>query len=162
MRFQDQKAFVLPVHRLTTSGLTRSATQADGDRLVNHPHGCDQDAIRSLHLNQKELARRWRISPRTLERWRWLREGPSYLKIGGKVIYKLTEVEAFEAARVHAPSSCEERTALRQRTDSRCSTSLLIRRTRLWREPAYGLGPDVRHRFDRSTGQRSHGMGQEA
>lgn len=55
-------------------------------------------------FNQKELARRWRMSPRTLERWRWLREGPSYLKIGGKIIYKLTEVEAFEAARVHAPA----------------------------------------------------------
>lgn len=30
----------------------------------------------SHHLNQIELSRRWRISPRTLERWRWLGEGP--------------------------------------------------------------------------------------
>ena len=28
------------------------------------------------HLNQVELSRRWRLSPRTLERWRWLRQGP--------------------------------------------------------------------------------------
>lgn len=49
------------------------------------------------HLNQIELARRWRISPRTLERWRWLSQGPRYLKIGGRVVYRLEDVEAFEA-----------------------------------------------------------------
>ena len=48
------------------------------------------------HLTQIELAQRWRISPRTLERWRWLGEGPQYLKIGGRVVYRLEDVEAFE------------------------------------------------------------------
>ena len=51
------------------------------------------------HLNQVQLSRRWSISPRTLERWRWLQQGPQYLKIGGRVIYRLTDVEAFEKAR---------------------------------------------------------------
>jgi hypothetical protein len=50
------------------------------------------------HLHQVELARRWQISPRTLERWRWLKAGPLYLKIGGRVVYRLEDVEAFEAA----------------------------------------------------------------
>jgi hypothetical protein len=50
------------------------------------------------HLHQVELARRWQISPRTLERWRWLKSGPRYLKIGGRVVYRLEDVEAFEAA----------------------------------------------------------------
>jgi hypothetical protein len=45
------------------------------------------------------LAKRWRISPRTLERWRWLRLGPQYLKIGGRVVYALEDVENFEAAK---------------------------------------------------------------
>jgi hypothetical protein len=53
------------------------------------------------HLNQIELARRWRISPRTLERWRWLNQGPAYLKIGGRVVYRLEDIEAFEAAQAH-------------------------------------------------------------
>jgi len=53
------------------------------------------------HLNQVQLARRWSISPRTLERWRWLRQGPPYLRIGGRVVYRLTDVEAFEAAQLH-------------------------------------------------------------
>jgi hypothetical protein len=48
------------------------------------------------HLNQLDLARRWRISPRTLERWRWLRQGPSYLKLGGVVVYRAADIEAFE------------------------------------------------------------------
>ena len=48
------------------------------------------------HLNQVQLARRWSLSPRTLERWRWLRQGPPYLKIGGRVVYRVEDVEAFE------------------------------------------------------------------
>lgn len=51
------------------------------------------------HLTQDELAKRWRISPRTLERWRWLRLGPQYLKIGGRVVYALEDVETFETAK---------------------------------------------------------------
>ncbi len=47
-------------------------------------------------VNQKELGARWKISHRTLERWRWAQEGPRYLKIGGRVVYRLSDVEAFE------------------------------------------------------------------
>ncbi|MEI4235199.1 helix-turn-helix transcriptional regulator [Roseovarius sp. D22-M7] len=50
-------------------------------------------------LNQVHLARRWHISPRTLERWRWTGEGPAYFKIGGRVVYKLADVEAYEGPR---------------------------------------------------------------
>ena len=50
------------------------------------------------HLNQIELAARLNISPRTLERWRWTGEGPDYLKLGGRVIYRLEDIAAFEAA----------------------------------------------------------------
>lgn len=59
------------------------------------------------HLCQEELARRWGISPRTLERWRWLRQGPAFLKIGGRVAYKLEDVEAFERTQrqAHAPAA---------------------------------------------------------
>lgn len=50
------------------------------------------------HLNQLQLSRRWHVSIRTLEAWRWRNEGPAYLKIRGRVIYRLEDVEAFEAA----------------------------------------------------------------
>jgi len=53
------------------------------------------------HLHQEDLARRWRLSSRTLERWRWLKAGPRYLKIGGRVVYRLEDVEAFETCQLH-------------------------------------------------------------
>jgi hypothetical protein len=54
------------------------------------------------HIDQKHLAERWLISPRTLEQWRWQGRGPRYLKISGRVIYRLSDIETFEAASVHA------------------------------------------------------------
>ena len=50
------------------------------------------------HLDQSNLSRRWRVSPRTLERWRWLKIGPAYVKVGGRVIYRLEDVVAYEMA----------------------------------------------------------------
>jgi hypothetical protein len=56
------------------------------------------------HLNQVELSRRWSISPRTLERWRWLRQGPNYLKVGGRVIYRLDDIEGYETRHLRIAS----------------------------------------------------------
>jgi hypothetical protein len=50
------------------------------------------------HLNQHQLAQRWGISPRTLERWRWLGLGPAYLKLVGTVAYRLEDIVAYEKA----------------------------------------------------------------
>jgi hypothetical protein len=63
------------------------------------------------HLNQIDLSRRWSISPRTLERWRWLKAGPRYLKIGGRVVYRLQDVEEYEANQLHliTPAGREQR-----------------------------------------------------
>jgi hypothetical protein len=52
------------------------------------------------HLNQVELATRWRISPRTLERWRFTGEGPQFIKIGGRVAYRVEDIEAYEAEQI--------------------------------------------------------------
>jgi hypothetical protein len=49
------------------------------------------------HLTQVQLADRGQISPRTLERWRWIGAGPRFLKLGGRAIYRLEDVEAYEA-----------------------------------------------------------------
>ncbi|GIX10640.1 MULTISPECIES: helix-turn-helix transcriptional regulator [Acetobacterales] len=57
------------------------------------------------HLTQSELARRWCLSPRTLERWRWLGQGPRFLKIGGRVAYRLEDIEAYEAAQLRTSST---------------------------------------------------------
>jgi len=57
------------------------------------------------HLTQKDLARRWCLSPRTLERWRWSGQGPVYLKLGGRVAYRLDDIEAFETAQIRDATS---------------------------------------------------------
>jgi predicted site-specific integrase-resolvase len=57
------------------------------------------------HLNQIELAARWNISHRTLERWRWSGEGPRYIKIGGRVVYRLEDVEDYEKEQIRASTT---------------------------------------------------------
>jgi hypothetical protein len=47
-------------------------------------------------LAEAELAIRWGMSPKTLRRWRQHHQGPVYCKLGSRVVYLLTEVEAFE------------------------------------------------------------------
>ena len=48
-------------------------------------------------LTTKLLARRWRITPRTLERWRADGEGPRFLRIGRHIRYRQSDILAFEA-----------------------------------------------------------------
>jgi helix-turn-helix protein len=57
------------------------------------------------HLNQVELSRRWRLSTRTLERWRLRGTGPHYLKVGGRIVYRLADIDAFEAERLCNPAA---------------------------------------------------------
>ena len=61
-----------------------------------------------IRLDQTQLAARWNISPRTLERWRWLNQGPAFLKIGRRVAYQLEDVKAYEAARRRAPGAMRD------------------------------------------------------
>jgi Helix-turn-helix domain len=59
------------------------------------------------HLNQSELAKRWNLSARTLERWRWQRQGPPFLKVGGRVVYRLEDVEGYETAQLQHRTAAE-------------------------------------------------------
>ncbi|CUH39037.1 Helix-turn-helix domain protein [Jannaschia seosinensis] len=56
--------------------------------------------LQTQNLNQKELARRWGISHRTLERWRYAGKGPAYLKLGGRVLYRLADIAEFEESQL--------------------------------------------------------------
>lgn len=47
-------------------------------------------------MTKKKPADRWTISHRTLERWRWAGEGPAYKKLGGRVVYRVCDIEVFE------------------------------------------------------------------
>jgi predicted site-specific integrase-resolvase len=48
------------------------------------------------HLTQAQLAQRLGVSQRTLEGWRYRGKGPAYLRLEGRVAYRLTDVERFE------------------------------------------------------------------
>ncbi len=43
-------------------------------------------------LFESEVKERWRVSSRTLQRWRQLGCGPGWFKVGGRVLYPLSEV----------------------------------------------------------------------
>jgi hypothetical protein len=66
--------------------------------MVEHHSSLVERGLDLRHLNQTQLSRRWGLSPRTLERWRWLNEGPEYMKLGNRVVYRLEDIEAFEEA----------------------------------------------------------------
>lgn len=48
------------------------------------------------HLNQKQLAARWGISEASLERWRCEGIGPKFMKLMGRVVYRMVDIEAYE------------------------------------------------------------------
>jgi hypothetical protein len=47
-------------------------------------------------MTQEELAFRWKISEATLERDRSLKKGVKYMKLGGLIRYRLSDVLAYE------------------------------------------------------------------
>ncbi len=50
------------------------------------------------YLSTIELAKKWRMHPVSLTNWRTKGKGPHYLKLGGKVLYPVTEVLKWEQA----------------------------------------------------------------
>jgi hypothetical protein len=59
----------------------------------NNNQQTDQDRA---YLTEKHLAKRWGISIDTLQRWRWRKVGPSYIKIGRHIRYSLKNIRDFE------------------------------------------------------------------
>ena len=57
------------------------------------------------HINQVQLSERWGLSERTLERWRAIGWGPVFLKMGGRVIYRLEAIEAYEKQHLRKSTS---------------------------------------------------------
>ena len=57
------------------------------------------------HLNQRELADRWGLSENTLERWRVEGIGPVFLKLKGRVLYRVEDIKTFEAASLRKSTS---------------------------------------------------------
>lgn len=56
-------------------------------------------------LTEADLASRWGMSPKTLQRWRMEGRGPHYLKLGKRVSYPVKAVIAFENGVQHVSTS---------------------------------------------------------
>jgi predicted DNA-binding transcriptional regulator AlpA len=54
------------------------------------------DSAPRIALDENELASRWGLSVKTLRRWRQEQLGPVFCKLGARVIYLISEIEAFE------------------------------------------------------------------
>jgi len=50
----------------------------------------------SKFLTDAQLAVRWQVHRQTLIRWRRQSTGPAYVRIEGRVLYPLAEVEHYE------------------------------------------------------------------
>jgi hypothetical protein len=61
------------------------------------------------YLTEKDLAKRWGFSVRTMQKRRWSNEGPSYIRIYGRIRYSLEAVENFEKKNSHLSSMYRKR-----------------------------------------------------
>jgi predicted DNA-binding transcriptional regulator AlpA len=57
--------------------------------------------MQKIAINENELAQRWGVSPKTLQRWRSEGRGPRYLKLSKRVTYPLDEIFLFEERALH-------------------------------------------------------------
>lgn len=78
------------------SSIDQTAAQTKPEPLLQVP-AVSAKPTREL-LTEKMLADRWVCSVARLQRWRTIGEGPPYLKIVGKVLYRLKDIEVYEEA----------------------------------------------------------------
>lgn len=58
-----------------------------------------------MNLLPKEAAERLRVTIGTLSNWRVQGAGPRFIKVGRKVLYPLSEIEAYEKKHLHSAVS---------------------------------------------------------
>ena len=61
--------------------------------------------------NEHEAAKRLTLAVTTLRRWRCIKKGPRYLKIGGAIRYAQGDLDDFIEASRHGTADTEERAA---------------------------------------------------
>ena len=62
----------------------------------------------SVWLTPGEVADRWRVSPRTLERWRMNGTGPVWLRLTGRVLYRVEDILRYERSHLQFPTVAVE------------------------------------------------------
>jgi excisionase family DNA binding protein len=57
------------------------------------------EPLLSDYFTQEEAATELKVSPRTIDRWRRLDEGPPITKLGRRILYRRSSVQAWLRAR---------------------------------------------------------------
>ncbi|WP_197338135.1 helix-turn-helix transcriptional regulator [Ralstonia solanacearum] len=65
-------------------------------QLSRHSRRHVEPAARRIALSETELAARWGLSIKTLQRWRQDHLGPVFCKLGSRVAYLISDIEAYE------------------------------------------------------------------
>lgn len=58
-----------------------------------------ENQIKNSRYTEDELSKYWQVKKGTLQKWRSLGIGPVYIKIGGKVFYRIEDIIEFEKSR---------------------------------------------------------------
>ena len=58
--------------------------------------------MQKMMINEVELAERWNLSPKRLQRWRSEVRGPRFMKMSRRVVYPMDEVLDFESQALRA------------------------------------------------------------
>lgn len=45
------------------------------------------------------------LNERTLKNWRWLKKGPAYRKLGGRVVYHRADLDEFSESKIVVPAN---------------------------------------------------------
>ena len=73
--------------------MQNQAPSVQSGRFSNRSY---RDGATRIALDENELATRWGLSVKTLRRWRQEQLGPVFCKLGARVTYLISEIEAFE------------------------------------------------------------------
>ena len=52
-------------------------------------------------ISEARLGEHWNVSTRTLQRWRAEGEGPRWMRLGKKVVYRRSDVRQFEVEQIN-------------------------------------------------------------
>lgn len=61
--------------------------------------------MKTKHISEKELATRWSLSYRTLQKWRKNGSILPYIQIGKVIRYPMSAIETFETKNIYTPTN---------------------------------------------------------
>jgi len=95
----------MEIARMPSSPLPASRMQSLSRGSEHARREGEEPTGRRLFFNNEEAARFLNLSPRTLEKQRVIGDGPRFRKFGRRVVYALTDLQAWADARAYESTS---------------------------------------------------------